>query len=147
MILNTIWGNIYYLFLIVCCGFAIFHGARSEYFGAAIMIIGSLFTLIAARLFGSSWSSVEVGIFVIDIIVLIAFIWLALTSDRFWPMWSSAFQMLAVTVHTTMLMAPPVTPWAFGTGAVFWAYPMLLALAVGSFEHVVAKPSRKIESG
>ena len=145
--LNTIWGNVYYLFLFSCCGYAIFRGGRPEYLGAAIMIIGSLFTLADARLFGSSWTRVEVGIFIIDIIVLLAFIWLALTSDRFWPMWASAFQLLAVTIHTTMMMGPPVTPWAFGTGAVFWAYPMLLALAIGSLEHVAVRPARKIESG
>tara|TARA_R110002073_G_scaffold127235_4_gene272504 strand:- start:1269 stop:1541 length:273 start_codon:yes stop_codon:yes gene_type:complete len=89
----------------------------------------------------------EVGIFAIDIIVLTGFLWLALTSDRFWPIWVSAFQLLAVTIHMAMIMALPVTPWAFGTGAVFWAYPMLLALAIGSLEHVPMRPVPKIESG
>jgi hypothetical protein len=46
-----------------------------------------------------------------------------------------------------MMLAPQVTPWAFGTGAVFWAYPMLLALAIGSCEHVPLVRARKIESG
>ena len=147
MVLNTIWGNVYYVFLFACCGYAIFRGGGSEYLGAAIMIIGSFCTLAAARLFGTSWTQVEVGIFAIDIVVLVAFIWLALTSDRFWPIWASAFQLLAVAIHTAMMMTPQVTPWAFGTGAVFWAYPMLLALAIGSFEHVRGKPGRPIESG
>ena len=147
MILNTVWGNVYYLTLFICCGFAIFHGARSEYFGVAIMMIGSLLTLVAARLFGTSWAQIEVGIFLIDIAVLIAFVWLALTSDRYWPIWASAFQLLAVIIHTSMLTAPLVTPWAFGTGVVFWAYPMLLALAIGSLENRPIKQGRKIESG
>ncbi len=147
MILDTIWGDVYYIFLLFCCGFAVFRGGRSEYIGAAIMIVGSLFTLATARSFGTSWTRMEVGIFAIDIIVLTGFLWLALTSDRFWPIWVSAFQLLAVTIHMAMIMALPVTPWAFGTGAVFWAYPMLLALAIGSLEHVPMRPVPKIESG
>jgi hypothetical protein len=111
------------------------------------MIFGSLSTLVVARSFGSSWSSLEVGIFAIDIAVLFAFIHLTLKSDRFWPMWATAFQLLAVTIHTAMMVAPQITPWAFGTGVVFWAYPMLLALAVGSCEHRPSAPGRKIKAG
>lgn len=147
MIFNTIWAYVYYIFLFVCCGYAILRGSRSEYFGAAIMIIGSLLTLAVAQSFGTSWTKVEVGIFAIDIIVLLAFIYLALKSDRFWPIWAAAFQLLAVIIHSAMIVAAPVTPWAFGTGAVFWAYPMLLALAIGSSEHEPLARRRKIESG
>ena len=147
MILNTIWGNVYYLFLIICCGYAILRGARSEYFGAAIMTIGSLSSLAVGKIWGTPWIRTEGEIFAIDIIALLALLYLTMKSDRFWPMWASAFQLLAVAIHTVVMIAPDVTPWAFATGAVFWAYPMLLALALGSFEHVAAKPGRKIESG
>ena len=109
------------------------------------MICGSLATLAVAKSFGTSWSTVEEGIFAIDVVALAALAYLAIKSDRFWPMWATAFHLLAVTVHTAMMVAPQSTPWAFGTGAVFWAYPMLLALAVGSREHVTL--DRKIESG
>lgn len=147
MILNTVWGNVYYIFLFVCCGYAIFRGACSEYFGAAIMIIGSLSSLAVGKLWGTPWIGTEVKIFAIDIVALVALITLAIKSDRFWPIWASAFHLLAVTIHTAVMMAPQITPWAFATGAVFWAYPMLLALAIGSFEHVRGKPGRPIESG
>lgn len=147
MILNTIWGNVYYLFLFACCGHAIFRGARSEYLGAAIMIAGSLSSLAVGKIWGTLWVRIEAGIFAIDIVALFALIYLTLKSDRFWPMWASAFQLLAVAIHTAVMIAPQVTPWAFATGAVFWAYPMLLALAIGSLEHVAVRPGRKIESG
>ncbi len=89
----------------------------------------------------------ESEIFAIDIVALLALIYLAIKSDRFWPMWAAAFHLLAVTIHTAMMVAPQITPWAFATGAVFWAYPMLLALAIGSREHIPLAPGRKIESG
>ncbi len=111
------------------------------------MIFGSLSTLAVARAFGTSWSGLEVGIFAIDIVGLFALLCLTIKSDRFWPMWATAFQLLAVTIHTAMMVDPQITPWAFGTGAVFWAYPMLLALAIGSREHASFARGRKIESG
>ena len=147
MIFHTLWAYLYYAFLLVCCGYAIMRGGRSEYYGAGIMTLGSLSTLAVARAFGSSWSQVEVGIFVIDVVGLVALIFLAFRSDRFWPMWAASFQLLAVTVHTVMLLDPQITPWAFGTGAVFWAYPMLLALAIGSCENVVLAPDRRVRAG
>lgn len=135
MIFHTAWAYVYYMFLAACCGYAIFRGSRSEYLGAGIMITGSLSTLAIGRLIGTSWTSMEVGIFAIDIVALVALVRLALGSDRFWPMWATAFHLLAVTIQTAMMVAPQITPWAFATGATFWAYPMLLALAIGSCEH------------
>lgn len=147
MIFNTVWAYIYYIFLVACCGYAIFRGSRFEYFGAAIMIIGSLSTLAVGRLLGNSWTRVEVNILVIDAAALLALVYLTLKSDRFWPIWATAFHMLAVSIHTAMLVAPQITPWAFATGAAFWAYPMLLALAIGSYEHTLSVANQEIDSG
>ena len=146
MIFNTIWADVYYIFLLGCCGYAIFRGSCSEYIGVAIMIAGSLSTLIVGRLLGTSWTGVEVGIFAIDVAALVALTGLALTSDRYWPIWAAGFHLLAVAIHSAMIMAPQITPWAFATGAAFWAYPMLLALATGSCEHVTAKPDIGIDT-
>ncbi|NRD88623.1 hypothetical protein C8024_02790 [Sphingopyxis sp. BSNA05] len=147
MIFNTIWAYLYYMFLFACCGYAILRGARSEYLGATIMIFGSLSTLAVARSFGSSWAKLEVGIFVVDVVALFALIWLSLKSSRFWPLWATAFHLLAVTTHTAMTVAPQITPRALGTGAVFWAYPMLLALAIGSRENKPSLRGCTIRSG
>lgn len=83
MIFNTGWAYLYYVFLFVCCGYAIFQGNRAEYLGAAIMVVGSLATLVIGRMVENSWTGVEGGIFVVDIVALIALIHLALKSDRF----------------------------------------------------------------
>lgn len=137
----TFWGSVYYSFLIFCCGYALYRGSRAEYVGASIMILGSISTAIFARVFEATWTGLEIGIFVIDIVALYALIHLTLVSDRFWPMWATGFHLLAVSVHTAIMVAPEVTPWAFATGAAFWAYPMLLALAIGAHEYVQPETS------
>ena len=147
MIFNTIWAHVYYIVLSFCCGYAILRGGVSEYVGASIMILGSLSSLAVGKFVGTPWTSMEEEIFVIDVVALIALICLTIKSDRFWPMWVTAFQLLTVSVHTVVMVAPQITPWAFATGAVFWAYPMLLALAIGSWEQVPIATVRKIRSG
>ena len=145
MIFDTIWAYLYYMFLLVCCAHAIFRGARTEYFGAAIMVAGSLSTLAIAKMVENSWTGVEAGMLAVDMIALAALIALALRSDRFWPMWATAFHLLAVSIHTAMAVAPQITPWAFATVAAFWAYPMLLALAIGSHEHAPILANRETD--
>ncbi|MEH6792259.1 hypothetical protein [Parasphingorhabdus sp.] len=142
-----IWAGVYYLFLLACCGYAILRGGRTEHIGAIIMIVGSLSSLAVGQLLGTPWRNVEEEIFVIDVIALCALICLTLKSDRFWPIWSTAFHLLAVTIHSAVMAAPQITPWAFATGAVFWAYPMLLALAIGSHENVAVARTGAIQPG
>lgn len=111
------------------------------------MLIGSIITYIIATMFKISWTGLEIGIFIVDLVALAALIHLTIISDRFWPMWSTAFHLLAVIVHAAILVAPDVTPWAFATGATFWAYPMLLALAIGANEYVKPIDLQKSGSG
>ena len=111
------------------------------------MIVGSLSSLAVGKIWGTPWIRSEAEIFAIDLVALLALIYLTIKSDRFWPMWATAFQLLAVAIHATVLIVPQIAPWAFATGAVFWAYPMLLALAIGSLENRPIKQGRKIESG
>lgn len=144
---DTVGAQVYYIYLISCCGYAIIRGARSEYIGATIMAIGSLASLAVGKVLGTPWTGVEAEIFAIDLVALMALFTLALKSDRFWPMWATAFHLLAVTVHTATMVDPTITPWAFATGALFWAYPMLLALAIGSGENVVLAPDRRVRAG
>ncbi len=147
MIFNTVWAYFYYIFLIFCCGYAVVRGTGAEYVGVAIITVGSLATLAVGQLVETTWTEMEVGIFVVDIVVLAALVCLAFKSDRFWPLWAAAFQLLAVTIHTAIMAAPQITPWAFATGAVFWAYPMLLVLAIGANENVALAQDRLIDSG
>lgn len=147
MIFSTIWPYLYYAFLFICCAYAVIRGSRSEYAGAGIMIAGSFATLFVGQVIGATWTGLEFWIFVIDLVALLALIHLTIISDRFWPMWATAFHLLAVSIHTAIMVAPEITPWAFATGATFWAYPMLLALAVGAHEYVKPGESGHLNSG
>jgi hypothetical protein len=129
----------YLIVLISSCVYAIRLGGPSERYGATIMLVGSFLTA-AAGLFVSGWHNTEVGVMLVDLAVLAAFLTLALTSDKYWPLWTSAFQVIGVATHLARFVDPAIIPRAYSIAQGFWAYPMLVALVIGAkAEHIAVK--------
>jgi hypothetical protein len=124
---------------LLACYLAIRFGGRDEVYGALIFLIGSLTTLGYVLLFGATWAKPEIGLLVIDLIMMLAFIHLAVISDRFWPMWIAGFHLVSLAVHAATFVASDVIPWVFATGVVFWAWPTKLTLIIAIYEYRAQK--------
>lgn len=136
MDINAILPHIYFVYMFAGCGYAVYRGGRFEYIGAAVMVGGSVATFIGLAVLDTPWTGFYTSTFAIDMLVLLALIHLAIVSDRFWPLWMAGFHLVAVLVHAATMLVPDTATWALATGAAFWAYPMILALAIGAHEHV-----------
>jgi urea transporter len=132
MIILAVLPFIFLAALIGTCWFAIKHGGESERWGAAIIFIGAVLSLPAQTLFGSHWDSPEYGLLTVDVLALIAFVALALRSNRFWPLWVTSFQVIAVVTHLATMADHLILPRAYSIAQPFWGYPMLLALVLGT---------------
>ncbi len=100
---------------------------------------GFILATIATRLASSGrYADFETGIFVVDVLLFLALVGLALRSDRFWPLWAAAFQMVAVFVHIASIVETDDYAWAYAIAVNFWSYPVMLALMAG-----IALESRK----
>jgi urea transporter len=128
----TVLPFIFLATLLGTCWFAVVHGGESERWGAAIIFIGAILSLPAQTLFGSDWNSPEYGLLIVDVLALIAFVALALRSNRFWPLWATSFQAIAVVTHLATMADHSILPRAYAIAQPFWGYPMLLALALGT---------------
>ncbi|WP_340316612.1 hypothetical protein [Rhizorhabdus argentea] len=124
---------IYLLALVSACSYAGWIGGWPERAGAAIMVTGSILSLVVAS--HREWQSPELGIFIIDLLVLAAFVNLTLYSDRYWPIWVTSFHLIAVTIHVASLADPTVASLAYASAQEFWAYPMLVGIAIGTWNH------------
>ncbi|RVT92490.1 hypothetical protein [Sphingomonas crocodyli] len=124
----------YLITLISVCAYAVRCGGRPERQGAAIMFAGSVLTVPAAKLV-AQWQSPAFGVLAVDLAVLGGFLAIALRSDRFWPLWTTAFQLVGVATHLARLADPGIIPRAYSMAQGFWAYPMLVALAIGVREN------------
>lgn len=129
--LRIIYGTV----LAVSCVFAFRYGGRNERLGAAILLLGSLLTMLAQQPPFFDWRYLRGGLLTVDLVVLAAFFALAQRSNRFWPLWATAFHLIAVVTHLVMFMQPSQVLQAYAIAQGFWAYPMLMAIVIGSEGH------------
>ena len=116
--------------LAICCGVALKWGGRDE----RIAAIGLIFAVVASNLVGSSqYGHTETGVLIVDVAVFGGLLALALLSDRFWPMWAAAFQLIATMVHFASMAETGNFAWAYYVALIFWTYPVFIALAGGTW--------------
>lgn len=125
----------FYVLLLVCCGYALLRGGAPERIGAAIYAVGTGLTVVALQEAAIRYGSVEVGALIVDMAALIAFLVLALRARRFWPLWIAALQAVGTAGHLAKLADPELMRWAYAFLLGIWSYPMLLLLAIGTYNH------------
>ena len=123
---------VYLIVLIGCCGYALRSGGTPERIGALIILAGSFLSWPAGTLFGNNFRSAELGILVVDCLVLVSYTFLALRCDRFWPLWITGFHVVAVATHLAVMVDAQIVPQAYAMAQPFWAYPMLITLWIGT---------------
>jgi hypothetical protein len=114
------------------CGCALWRGGRSERIGGATIYLGWLATVLVMK---PGWWEATGLVTAVDSIVLAILIWLALRSDRYWPIAAAAFQLLAIGTHWAHSLDPTLGNWAYVTAGIIWGYLLVAALAVGTFTH------------
>jgi hypothetical protein len=124
---------IYIALLILSCGYALYRGGRNERAVAGVCLVGTVATVIVNSPFNRLYVHVEGGALAVDLAVLLAFVAIALQSDRFWPLWVSGLQLTTTTAHVLKALDPSLIPVAYGLAVRFWSYPILIVLAVGSW--------------
>jgi hypothetical protein len=48
-------------------------------------------------------------------------------------MWAAAFQLVGTMVHIASMTETGDFAWAYAVGLIFWSYPVLIALMVGTW--------------
>lgn len=123
---------LYIVTLLVTCSVAFWKGGRTERLGALIILIGSGLTIWVEQAHMFDWRHERTGLVIVDLMVLVAFFALALQTNRFWPLWATAFHLIAVATHLIIFIQPPRVLQAYAIIQGFWAYPMLAAILIGS---------------
>lgn len=125
----------YYLLLVLCWGYALFKGGAPERIAATTIAVGSILSLAALSSPARSYQSVEIGIFLVDVVCLLVFLALALRANRYWPLWVTALQTIGTAGHALRLVDPTMIRWGYAFALAFWSYPMLALIALGTWRH------------
>lgn len=113
--------------------YALMRGGRDERAVAWMCVAGTLATILAISPLGDRFQHLELGVALIDVVVFAGFTAVAITSQRFWPLWISGLQLTTILGHSLKAVDSSLIPQAYGAALNFWGYPILIILAVGTF--------------
>lgn len=121
--------------LALVCVFAFRSGGRAERWGAGILLVGSLLTLVVEETPYFDWATAREGLLLVDMATLAALFALSARTDRFWPLWATALHLIAVATHFVMLFSPGRVVRAYALAQGFWAYPMFVCIVIGCIRY------------
>lgn len=128
-------NHFFFALLFVCCLYAFVAGGGPERIGAASYALACIASHLLFSAPPIKFRSVEVGVFIVDVLVFTAFAILALRANRFWPIWVTALLGLGVLAHLARWAGPGTIPWAYQLILSIWSYPILALIVIGTFNH------------
>lgn len=125
--------NLFRILLVLVAVYALWRGRRDERQVGIIFVVGVIATELVLPAPRFRFAGVETHLMMVDIAVFLGFTWVALRSERFWPLWIAGLQLTAIFGHVLKAIDVQLFSRAYAAALVFWAYPMLLILAVGTW--------------
>ena len=117
--------------LFLCLAYSATFGGRTGRAGAAIFASATLFTALGT-LMQPDWAGTSYAVFAADLACLLALAFLACSSTRYWPVWATGFQVVAVATHIATFWIPDVVPAAYQALLSFWSMPILGVMVAGT---------------
>ena len=124
---------IYAALLAAVSAYAFLRGRSDERIAAAVCVVASLVSVALLGPVRQRYSGVETGVLIVDLATLAAFTWIALKSERFWPLWISGLQLTTTMGHLLKAVDANLIPLAYGAALRSWSYPILIIVAVGTW--------------
>lgn len=123
----------YLAILAAVSAYAFVRGKTDERLAAIICIVATAATHGLMLLIGETYARVETGLLLVDMLTLFAFLYLALTTERFWPLWVAGLQLTTVAAHAMKAIRVDLMPQAYAAAAKFWVYPIFLIIVIGTW--------------
>lgn len=94
------------LSILLVCGYALIRGGPDERLTGAVLLVAYLAApFLQNRV---DWQAPQYGLMVSDVLLAGYFVWLALRSDRYWPIWAAGFQLLTLFAWLAFVFEPGV---------------------------------------
>jgi hypothetical protein len=126
---------VFFSLLLVACLTAWLQGGRPERIAAVLLATAAIMSTLVAGRGSSIFSQPEWGLFGIDSVLAVLLTGLALSVDRYWPMWLSALQIVSALMHPAFGFSQTKLAFAYAVASIIWSYPMLMILIFGALRH------------
>ena len=124
---------IFWALLLLAFAYALWRGRGDEKMAASVALLATIATQFVMPPPSLRYSGIQFSLVAIDIAVLAAFVAIALRSERFWPLWVAGLQLTNSMSHLMKGVESDLIPQAYAAAAVFWSYPILLIIIVGTW--------------
>jgi hypothetical protein len=125
--------TLFRVLLAIVALYAFLRGSRDERIAGVVLVLGVIATHLTISPVTHRFAGLETDVMLVDIVVFGGFLWVALRSDRFWPLWIAGLQLTTILGHILKAADTGLFSRAYGAALMFWGYPILLILAVGTW--------------
>jgi hypothetical protein len=125
--------TLFRILLAVVALYAFIRGSRDERIVGVVLVVGVIATHFAWSPVSDRFAGLETDVMFVDMAVFGGFLWVALRSERFWPLWIAGLQLTTILGHILKAADTGLFSRAYGAALMFWGYPILLILAIGTW--------------
>ena len=122
-------------FVLITCVLAFVKGAGPEKAGALVLLGMLVADPVVHLIAQEQYLQVDVGHLAIDILAWLGFFVIALRARRFWPLWASSLQSIALVAHITRAIDIGIDPLAYAIFKTGFSYGIVLCVILGSIRH------------
>ena len=123
---------VFWTLLFVVCACAALRGRSDERIAAGACAVATAITHFVLGPLKLEYATVKPGLVALDAAMLVTFVMIALRSSRFWPLWVAGLQLTMSMAHLLKAIEIDLLPRAYAAAVVFWSYPILIIILVGS---------------
>lgn len=131
--MDRVW--IFYAIQLAASGYALLRGGAPERLTGLALLVAAVSTGIVERNVPSLFSGLELGVMIVDLMLLAVMIVITLSADRFWPAWVTALHALGTGAHLARAISPDVIRLVYALLSAAWSYPIVLLLVIGTARH------------
>lgn len=107
--------------------YALRRGSWEERLAAGGLIVNAYLSALVRNPAAIAFKNVEVPVIFVDVGLLAILLLISLRSDKFWPLWLTAMQGLAILAHLSPFV-PHMLPWGYWRAVAIWSWQMLFVL-------------------
>ncbi|MGA1799518.1 hypothetical protein VH567_12140 [Sphingomonas sp. 4RDLI-65] len=125
----------FYAIQLAASGYAILRGGAPERLTGLALLLAAASTGIVQRHVSLLFSGLELGVMIVDLVLLAVMVAITLKADRFWPAWATALHALGTGAHLARAISPDVIRLVYAFLSAAWSYPIVLLLVIGTVRH------------
>lgn len=112
--------------------YAITRGGMPERIVAGLLLVAAGVSLGVGKP-ADQYRTLDTTQLAVDLVLLAALLLVAARANRFWPLWICALHLLAIGIHLIRAVDPAIVPWVYWWMIGKIAYPICLALVLGTW--------------